>query len=302
MERILITGGSGLVGDKLIPMLQNLGYKCSILSRKATNLSNSDLPVFHWDIENNIIDERALDGVDYIIHLAGANVAAKRWNASYKQEIIDSRVKSSALLNSKLSNTKHNVKAVISASAVGFYGNQGKSLLSENSIVATNYFGKVCATWEASVNNLNKNVRRVALLRIGIVMAKEGGALPPIYNPMKFRIGPVFGNGDQYYSWIHINDLCKMFIYALKNESINGIYNAVAPKPVPYLEIIKSIERAKKISTIKLKAPLWGIKLMLGEFGETLFYSTNVSSKKIQDSGFKFEFNSIDDAIANLIL
>ena len=243
MARVLITGGTGLVGTAVKNLLLQKGYEVVLLTRSTV----SDKGYAHWDINAGTIDTTAIAEADYIIHLAGAGVADKRWSEARKQEILDSRTKSSALLVKALDETPNKVKAVISASAIGWYGpdnNNGDNNLVAQGFVETDpsypdFLGTTCAAWEASIAPVTANInglqKRLVCLRTGIVLSKQGGALKEFLKPLAVRMAAVLGNGQQMISWIDVRDLAKMFVYAIEHENMSGSYNAVAPSPVSCL-------------------------------------------------------------------
>jgi uncharacterized protein len=294
-EKVLITGGSGLIGRAVIKLLQQENYEPVLLSRNA---GKGDIKTYRWNVEKSEIDTEAVIQVNHIIHLAGASVG-KRWTKKYKQKIIDSRIKSINLLQKTLVQTNHRLKSFISASAIGYYGNRGNEIIYEEENRGADFLSEVCTGWEAAADEMKEVAGRVVKLRTGIVLSKEGGALPQIMMPMKFRVAIVFGEGEQYYSWIDINDIADMYLFALKNN-IEGVFNAVAPNPVTYNQLISAIKKAKHIKTINIKMPLLLARLLLGKFGETLFCSAKVSPDKIQKSGYRFQYNAIEAAVLHL--
>ncbi len=238
-KKVLITGGSGFIGKKLSKLLVKQGFEVNHLSRSKTG--REDYKTYTWDIEKQIIEKGALETADYIIHLAGANVSEKRWTEKRKKKILESRTESSSLLFKRLSEVSHKVNSVISASGVGIYGDTGDELISENSSYGKDFLAQVTKKWESGVEQIEKLKIRVVRLRIGIVLAMEGGALPKLIQPIKWGVGAPLGSGNQYYSWIHIHDLCRIFLEAIENERMRGAYNAVAPNPLKNKDFTKTI-------------------------------------------------------------
>jgi uncharacterized protein len=235
MPTILITGGTGLVGKALTTFLLTKGYQVIVLSRsKKESNQNTNLTYAVWDVANQKIDIEAVQKADYIIHLAGAGVMDKKWSDEYKKEIVDSRVKSSELLVTALKNNPHRVKAIVSASAIGLYGEDKMPnyFFTEDDKADTSFLGNTCQLWEESIGPANNLGIRICKLRIGIVFSKAGGAFAEFVKPLKFKLATILGNGKQVISWIHIDDLCRQFLYALENEKMIGVYNAVAPSPI----------------------------------------------------------------------
>lgn len=303
MQTIAITGGTGLVGKALTTLLVSKGYKVIVFSRKQANTTSS-VTYALWDINSNQIDITALQQADYIVHLAGAGVMDKKWTASYKQEIINSRVKSGELLVNTLKNNPHKVKAIVSASAIGFYGEDkiNNYFFTEDDIADVGFLGNTCKLWEDSITNASELNIRVVKLRIGIVLSKAGGAFVEFIKPLKFKLATILGNGKQVISWIHIDDLCHQFLHAIENEKMNGVYNAVAPNPISNKNLI--LKLAKKICGsfyLPIQVPTFVLKLMMGDRSIEILKSTRVSSKKIEVEGFEFKYNNLDDAIENLI-
>lgn len=297
---VLVTGGTGLVGTRLTSLLLEKGYQVRYLSRNPGKVS--EVESFSWDIDRQTIDEKALDGVDYIIHLAGAGVADKKWTTQRKKEILQSRTKSTEVLRSALANKDHQVKAFISASAVGYYGwDTGGVWKKEDSRFGDDFLATVTKSWEAEVDQVEKLGIRVAMLRIGIVLSDKGGALKELTKPIKWGAGAALGKGDQYMSWIHLDDLCKMFIHALENDTIQGIYNAVAPNPVTNKELSKLSAKVLGKPFFLPNVPGFVLKLALGEMASMVLGGNRVSSEKIQNDGFTFTYPEVEPALNDLL-
>ena len=312
MPSVLITGGTGLVGTAVKALLEEKGYEVVLLTRSKTPLKGQS----HWDINAGTIDSAAIAAADYIIHLAGAGVADKRWSTARKQEILDSRTKSSALLVKALQETPNKVKAVISASAIGWYGPDNIDThnidLSAQGFVETDpsypdFLGTTCAAWEASIAPVTANTnglqKRLVCLRTGIVLSKHGGALKEFLKPLAVRMAAVLGNGKQMISWIDVRDLAKMFVYALENENISGSYNAVAPAPVSNKTLTQTLAKVLYGNFyITTYVPSFVLKIMLGEMSIEVLKSTTVSAQKIQDAGFVFDYPEIVKSLSTLDL
>ena len=311
MARVLITGGTGLVGTEVKNLLLQKGYEVVLLTRSTV----SDKGYAHWDINAGTIGTTAIAEADYIIHLAGAGVADKRWSEARKQEILDSRTKSSALLVKALDETPNKVKAVISASAIGWYGpdnNNGDNNLVAQGFVETDpsypdFLGTTCAAWEASIAPVTANInglqKRLVCLRTGIVLSKQGGALKEFLKPLAVRMAAVLGNGQQMISWIDVRDLAKMFVYAIEHENMSGSYNAVAPSPVSNKTLTKTLASVLYGKFyITTYVPSFVLKIMLGEMSIEVLKSTTVSAQKIQDAGFVFDYPEISKSLSTLDL
>ncbi|MEI8059652.1 MAG: TIGR01777 family oxidoreductase, partial [Ferruginibacter sp.] len=268
METILITGGTGLIGKALTKVLITKGYSVIILSRSALNLNNTkeenNIRYAHWDIKKKQIDIKALQVADYIIHLAGAGVMDKKWTAEYKKEISSSRADSASLIVESLKENTNKVKAVISASAIGWYP-ATDNIHFEEETADESFLGQTTQLWEESINPVTQIDKRLVTLRIGIVLSKEGGALKEFMNPLKFGIAAILGNGKQMISWIHINDLCRIFLFAIENKNLNGVYNAIAPNPVDNKTLTNTL--AKKLNGryyFPIHIPEFILKILLG--------------------------------------
>lgn len=285
-------------------MLIDKGHDVIILSRKIKESDNPKLSFALWNTDNNTIDINAVAKSDYIINLAGEGVADKRWSEKRKKAIADSRIKSCALIVNTLRNNANKIKAVINASAIGWYGSDtdnGKAF-TEDMPPANDFFGKTCKAWEGSIDPVTSLGKRLVKIRVGMVLGKEGGALKEFAKPLRFGIAAVLGSGKQMQSWIHIDDICRIFIYALENESMSGVYNGVAPKPVDCKTVVTTI--AKKIKGsfyIPVYVPSFVLKIMLGEVSSELLKSVTVSPAKIRNAGFQFIFPSIEAAVNDLV-
>jgi len=307
MPSVLITGGTGLVGTAVKALLEKKGYEVVLLTRSKTPLKGQA----HWDINAGTVDSTAIAAADYIIHLAGAGVADKRWSTSRKQEIVDSRTKSSALLVKALQETPNKVKAVISASAIGWYGPDNNAIAPQGFVETDpsypDFLGTTCAAWEASIEPVTNNTsglqKRLVCLRTGIVLSKNGGALKEFLKPLAVRMAAVLGNGKQMISWIDIRDLAKMFVYALENDNISGSYNAVAPAPVSNKTLTQTLAKVLYGKFyITTYVPSFVLKIMLGEMSIEVLKSTTVSAQKITDAGFVFDYPTITSSLSTLDL
>ncbi len=286
------------MGMELSRYLSNHGYEVAHLSRRRN--ANGPFKTYEWDIETRHIENEALD-TDFIVHLAGAGVADSRWTQKRKQLIRDSRVNSTQLLFDKAKELKVNLKGFISASAIGIYGHDtGETLIDEDSESSDDFLSQVVRDWEYSADQFRSIDIPTAKLRIGIVLASDGGALPKILQPIKFGIGSPIGTGKQYMSWIHLQDLCRMFEFVIENGQFD-VFNAVAPNPVRNTELTQILAKKLKKPLLLPNVPGFALKLMFGEMAEILLGGNNVSSNKITSRGFQFDYPSIDDAIKNLL-
>ena len=310
MATVLITGGTGLIGTALAKELLNKNYEVIILSRsKEGSSSNKKLSYAKWNVNEQTIDKDAIAKADYIIHLAGAGIADKRWTKKRKQEIIDSRVKSSELLVKALQENENKVKAVISSSAIGWYISLDSSPKNGNTLrkhmesdpPANDFLGTTCQKWEESIEPIKTLNKRLVKIRTGIVLSNEGGAIKEFKKPLRFGIAAILGSGKQIISWIHIDDLVRIYMAAIEKETMNGVYNGVAPVPVTNKELVMELAKAKKKNFfIPLHVPSWALKILLGEMSIEVLKSAAISADKIVETGFSFLYPSIDLAIQKL--
>ena len=304
MQTVLITGGTGLIGNRLTEQLIKKGYKVIILTRSVKGKTNTEsLQYAAWDIYKQTIDVVAVQTADMIIHLAGAGVVDKRWTPAYKKEILESRVLGSKLIIDTLKQHSNQVKAIIGSSAIGWYGadkEQGRPFV-ETDPNATDFLGETCFAWEHSISIAASMNIRVCKLRTGIVLSNEGGALVEFKNPIRFGIAAILSNGKQMISWIHIDDLCRMFIYAMENDRLNGSYNAVAPGPVSNKLLTLTLAKAMRGKFfIPVHVPAFVLKLVMGGSSIEVLKSTTVSNEKIKAAGFTFLYPSVESAIGEL--
>jgi len=305
MQTVLITGGTGMIGQALAKQFIANGYEVIILSRSPKRSSRLHLSFAKWDIEKGEIDLDALAKANMIVHLAGEGVADKRWTVKRKQAIVDSRVQSGNLLVKALSENKHQVKTFIAASAIGWYGPDTSASL-EHGFVETDtadnsYLGNTCQLWEQSTAAIATMGIRLVTLRIGIVFNKKAGALAEFLKPAKFALATILGNGKQIVSWIHHSDLCKMIQYAIETPALQGVYNAVAPNTVNNKKLVLTIAKNTYPIYFPFFVPSFILKIILGEMSIEVLKSTNVNAKKIQGAGFVFDFPNVEEAIIDLI-
>jgi len=315
MYTVLITGGTGMIGTALSRRLLNEGYNVIILSRNPKETaashpvgaernffrSSGNLFYSRWDIKSMTIDPSALAEADFVIHLAGASVASQRWTDARKREILESRTKSCELLVKSLRELPNKVKAVISASAIGYYGPDNGKPFTEQDAPAEDFLGTTCRDWENSIEPVSALGKRLVKMRLGIVLANEGGALKEFKKPLRLGVAAILGNGDQMVSWVHIDDICKAFIHAMETEGMSGVFNLTAPEPVSNRILTLTLAKHSNGSLfVLMKVPTFVLKTMLGEMSIEVLKSTTVNSDKIQSNGFRFDYPTIDAAIKNL--
>jgi uncharacterized protein (TIGR01777 family) len=299
MKTVLITGGTGLIGSRLSQLLKKKGYRVTHLSRRRN--IDAAFPAYKWDIEKGEIEAEALTQADYIITLAGAGIANSRWTAARKKLIIDSRVNGIRLIKEKLQALNYRPKAIIGATAVGYYGDSGQKLVDENSSSGDDFLAESVRAWEAAYDELATLNVRLPRIRVGIVLSTQGGALQKMLPTYKVGFGTYFGNGSQIYSWVHLDDICNIFIHAIENEEMTETYNGVAPHPVSNKQLAEAIAVAKNMNEVVFPAPAFAMKLALGEMSAVILSSSNISSKKLIATGYSFEHKDVVPALKDLI-
>jgi uncharacterized protein (TIGR01777 family) len=305
-KTILITGGTGLVGSALTHRLLQAGHTVIVLTRhpEKQKSSHPQLTYAAWDVSAGTIDGHAIAQAHAIVHLAGAGVVDKPWTQAYKEEIVSSRVKSSELIIKALQQYPNQVEVVVSASAIGWYGadKAGHGPFVETDPPVRTFLGETCRLWEASISPVQALGKRLVICRIGIVLANEGGALPEFKKSLAFRVAGILGSGEQVVSWIHINDLCSIFMKGITDPGMQGVYNAVAPHPVTNRQLNLSLAKAMfGKGFIALPVPSFVLKLMMGDRSIEVLKSTLVSAAKIESTGFNFAFPDIEAAVADLV-
>ena len=306
MATILITGGTGLVGKQLTQLFISKGYDVNILTRTIpTKKAHQNIHYFLWDVTAGTIDSKAIETADHIVHLAGAGVADARWTKKRKQEIIDSRVQSCQLIVKALETVNNKVQSIVSASAIGWYGadtpNSLRDGFVETAPADTGFLGETCSVWESSIQPVLALNKRLVQLRIGIVLSTDGGALLEFKKPIKMGVAAILGSGKQVISWIHIRDLCNLILFGIENNTMQGIYNAVAPEPITNKALTLAL--AKKMRGqffIPMHVPAFVLKIMLGEMSIEVLKSATVNSFKTASAGFHFNYPTIDLALSQL--
>lgn len=302
MKFIGITGGSGLVGRHLSKLLADDGYEIIVFTRKPDKSRKyiKNTTYAEWNPRKKRIDIQQLAKVEAMVHLSGEGIADKRWTEQRKTDIVDSRVLGTKFLVEQLKQHAPNCKVLVAASAIGFYGeDNGKQPFTENATASNDFLGRTCLQWENASQEIEINMRRV-LLRLGIVLAKEGGAFREFNKPMNFGVMPVLGGGDQMVSWVHVRDVARAFRFAIERIELSGAYNIVAPLPVTHSNLVHSMARAKGGLKIPFPVPSFVLKMVLGEMSVEVLKSCTVSPEKITDTGFRFQFRDIESAVKDL--
>lgn len=299
---VLITGATGLIGREIVKQCHDKGFNVHYLTTSKSKLATeSNYKGFFWNPNNNEIDHSCFDGVSTIINLVGASIS-KRWTESYKKEILESRTKTAQLLQDTIRLYNYNIKHVVSASAIGIYPSSFTNYYDEaydqNS---DSFLGTVVAQWEDAIDGFKELGCKVAKIRIGLVLAQQGGALPEIIKPIKFGAGAAFGNGKQWQSWIHVTDLANIFLHVVAHK-LEGVYNGVAPNAVTNSELTKTMAKVLHRPLIMPNIPKPLMKLILGEMHMLLFESQRVSSDKIKAKGFYFKYANLKPALIDILL
>ncbi|SHI38873.1 hypothetical protein SAMN04488096_101400 [Mesonia phycicola] len=299
--KVLITGATGLVGSEIVKLCQKENIAVNYLTTSKDKIKNqSDFKGFYWNPKKGEIDSNCLNGVDKIINLVGASVS-KPWTPSHKKAIIDSRVDSANLLFNTLKNNSHEITQIVSASAIGIYPDSLTTLYKEDySGKADNFLGDVVVKWEASVDQFEKLGVDVAKIRIGLVLSENGGALPHIQKVVENYVGSPLGSGKQWQSWIHIEDLARIFIFAI-HKNLDGVFNAVAPNPVSNKKLTYAIAKIVEKPIILPKVPAFVLKTLLGERSTLVLSSQLVSNSKLDALGFVYYFDHVGPALENLL-
>lgn len=299
MEKVLITGATGLVGKHLAETLSTKGYQVEILVRSK----NNPLPYksYVWDYTKNYIEEGALENASIIIHLAGANIG-KRWTRKYQQELVDSRIDSVQFLFEQIKKQKNPLQTFISANGAGYYGQiTTERIFDESNPNGTDFIGKLCFDWENKANQFEQLGCRVVSIRTATVLSAKGGALEMLTMPIKYRIGAVLGSGKQYFPWIHLNDLIELYVKAVMDETMQGAFNAAAPDHITNKELTYKLAKQLNRKIWLPHIPAFVLRLVLGRMAVIVLEGSRVSSEKIQKQGFHFKYDTIEKAFNDLI-
>ncbi|MEM9052240.1 MAG: TIGR01777 family oxidoreductase [Bacteroidota bacterium] len=296
--RVLITGGTGLIGTELTKLLVSSGHEVRLLSRRRG--SQNGVQKFQWNPAKGELDSEALEGVEAIIHLAGAGIADSRWSEARKKVIIDSRVETANLLFEKVKKVNPPLKTFISASGISYYGLvTSDKIFEESDSPSSDFIGECCVLWEQAADQFS-DLARVVKLRTGIVLSKNGGALEKIAQPIKFGAGAPLGSGNQWVPYIHIKDLCQMYLNALEDENWSGVYNAVNGDHVTNSRLTKTIAKTLKKPLWLPNVPSFVLKMVFGEMANLILEGSRISAEKIKSQGFSFEHQSLEDSLLDI--
>ena len=300
-KNVLITGGTGFIGKYLTRLLIQNDFSVSIFSRNFKQ-NTDDISYFRWDIDNSSIDEDAVLKADYIIHLAGEGIADERWTPKRKVAIVQSREKSIQLIYDVLQKNNKKLKAFVSASGVGIYGAiNGSEICTETTAVVNDFLGSTCQKWESAADTIESLGIRTVKIRTGLVLGKDDGFLKKLTPIFKFGLGSALGSGTQYMPWIHIDDLCGIYLEALKNPEMRGAYNATVNDNTTNTVFSKTLAKIYGYSLWLPNVPAFLIKFALGEMAKIILTGRRVSSKKIENTGFKFQFKTLKEALQNCV-
>jgi len=301
METILIAGGAGLIGTNLSGKLKEKGYNVLLLSRKSKR--GNSYSVYSWNPDKSEIENEAIKRADYIINLAGAGIGDKRWTKKRRELILESRVKTSELIFNKIQETGKKPKAFITASGIGYYGaNTSEKIFSETDQPAADFIGQICQQWEEAADLFEESGIRTVKIRTGIVLLKKGGALSRMAVPVKFWIGSALGSGKQYLPWIHIDDLCDIYVRAIEDAKMTGAFNAVAPQHVSNREFMRTLAQVMGKPFFFPAIPSVVLKLLFGKMSDILLYGSRISAEKIISAGFEFRFPGLANALKDLFI
>lgn len=301
MATILITGGTGLVGKAIRKRLMAEGHEVRILSRNSG--PGSATGSFSWNVDKQQIDESAFEGVEHIVHLAGAGVAEKRWTKTRKKEIIDSRVESMRLINAVLKKNNIRLKSFVGASAIGIYGmNTSEKIYTEEDRPGQDFLSEVCVLWENSYNDMEACSERSCILRIGVVLSEQGGALKRLLPLFKAGMGSAVGSGKQYMPWIHLDDMVQLISQALFNPRFKGAYNAVAPEHVSNRQFSEQLAKSLRKPFFAPNVPAFLLKLRFGRMANVLLEGSRVSNDKLLTTGFVFNYPALSEALTAITM
>jgi hypothetical protein len=302
-KKIVVTGATGLIGKTLCKRLIQRGDEVTVFTRNislAKHLIPNANEYVYWNEYESKGYSDHLEGKDTVVHLAGANIGSKRWTGKYKDEILRSRLVSTRILRRSLDRTNDIPKSYITASAVGFYGNTLFDTVTENFPNGNDFLSRVCRLWEAESNYVEEMGLRRAIVRTGIVLSPEAGILNKMIKLFKYYLGGTLGNGRQYFSWIHLEDIVNIYIFLIDNTNLSGIINGTAPNPVTLNEFTQTVGEVLN-RPANFRYPGLFLKILLGQSAETILLSQKVIPKRLLENGFSFKFGFIDGAMNDLL-
>lgn len=303
MERVLVTGATGFVGSRVVKELKNHGFKVIVTTRStvsAAMILGSDVEYVEWKDFYLEPDFSKIKKIDVVINLMGENISARRWKDEQKKIILDSRVTATKNLIKSFSSLESKPKVFLSASAIGIYGDKADELLKENSNLGNDFLAKVCSEWEKVVLESRAKFERVGIFRIGVVLGKGGGAMKKIIPAFKFGLGGPLGEGKQFMSWIHVDDLSKMFVTAVTNKKYNGIFNAVSPYYITNKEFSNALAKILQKPSF-IKTPKFALDILMGEMSSVILASQKISNGKIKEIDFHYQYPTVELAIKDVL-
>lgn len=301
-QNVVLTGGTGFIGKELTRLLLENGFSVSVLSR-SVNTNSDGISYFQWDVDAGTIDEQAILNADYVIHLAGENIGAQRWTVNRKKAILDSREKSTQLLFSCLHKHNKQLKAFVSASGVGIYGAiTDEKVCSETTPAASDFLGTVCQKWEAATNPIHDLGIRTVQIRTGLVLGKGEGVLQQLVPLFKYKLGSAIGSGKQYMPWIHIDDLCRIYLAAITNSEMQGPYNAAVNDGTTNASFSDTLAKVFGYRIWLPKVPGFVLQLVLGQMAQLVLQGRRVASDEIEKMGFQFQFTNLEKALKDCLL
>jgi uncharacterized protein len=299
MAKILITGGSGLLGKAISDLLIRSNHLPVWLSRSGDE--SGPVKKYKWDLEKQYIDEKAFENTEYVIHLAGAGIAEKRWTRTYKDEILASRVKSSALLHACITKNGYGIKTLVGGSAIGYYGaRQSDTIIHEHEHAGSDFLAQTCALWEKSYQPFARIGIRTPVIRTGVVLSNNGGAYQKLSPVFRAGFGAAIADGRQYFPWIHINDIAAIFVFALFKENMNGVYNGVSSELIDNKNFSEKLARSFNKRLILPNIPSAALHLVMGKRALMLTEGLKISNHKIKVAGFEFQFENMEGALREL--
>lgn len=301
-QNVVLTGGTGFIGKKLTRLLLENGFSVSVLSRSVKENSEG-ISYYKWDVDAGTIDEQAILNADYVIHLAGENIGAKRWTVNRKKAILDSREKSTQLLFSCLHKHNKQLKAFVSASGVGIYGAiTDEVICSETTPAASDFLGTVCQKWEAATNPIRDLGIRTVQIRTGLVLGKGDGVLQQLIPLFKYKLGSAIGSGKQYMPWIHIDDLCRIYLASMLNSEMQGPYNAAINDSTNNTIFSSALAKVFGYTIWLPNVPAFVLQLVLGEMAQLVLKGRRINSDAIEKTGFQFQFTDLEKALRDCIV